>query len=61
MDVHGTIDDGTKYQYGGETQFRGRLEKSIAGESFILQNNQQDSLDKSQSEEKSTSSYSQLG
>ncbi|CAF1272530.1 unnamed protein product [Adineta steineri] len=54
------IDDGTKYQYGGEIQFRNQFEKSIAGESFVTLNNQHDSSDKTHSEDKSTSSYSQL-
>ncbi|CAF0806293.1 unnamed protein product [Adineta ricciae] len=31
------IDDGTKQQFGGEVQFRGRFEKSISGESCFLQ------------------------
>ncbi len=30
------IDDGTKHQYGGETEFRSRFEKAISGESFTL-------------------------
>lgn len=55
------IDDGTKHQDGGEFAFRARFERSIAGEIFSLHNNQQDSSDTSQSEGKSTSSYSSTG
>jgi hypothetical protein len=50
------IDDGTMHKYGGEIEFRARFEKAISGESFTLQNNQQDT---NQSEGKSSSSHSQ--
>ncbi|CAF1418808.1 unnamed protein product [Adineta ricciae] len=43
------IDNGTKHQYGVETEFRTQFEKCISGEAFSLQNNQ--------NEEKSTCSY----
>jgi hypothetical protein len=55
------IDDGTKHQYGAETKFRTRFEKAIAGESFTLQNNHQDSSDASQSEGKSSGSLTLSG
>ncbi|CAF1459500.1 unnamed protein product, partial [Rotaria sordida] len=53
------IDDGTTHQYGGEIEFRIRLEKAFSGESFILQNKQQNSSDINQNDNKSISSYSQ--